>query len=109
MYWETLPNWIWFFYYLFLLTTLGAAIFCVDQNKIKGFSIVTIVFTITVPIVSMINSIERMEGLNEFQHLVNQLQQGAYWSFYTLIGFLFLLVWWVIVLSKNKLKTDNAY
>lgn len=102
MYWETLPNWVWIIYYLFLLATLGTAISSVIRKKMLKLSIIAIVLTMTVPVISLINSIGRAEGLNEFEHLVTQLQQGAIWSIYTIIGFLFLIVWWVIFLFKNK-------
>ncbi|WHY75266.1 hypothetical protein QNH20_14015 [Neobacillus sp. WH10] len=108
MYWETLPNWFWIIYYLFLFTTLGTAIFSVTQKKIKGLSILTIVFTLTIPIVSLINGIERMKGLNEFEHLVGQLQQGAFWSIFIIIGVLYILFWWVIFLLKN-MNTETSY
>ncbi|MCR8859991.1 hypothetical protein NQ113_22645 [Bacillus pseudomycoides] len=102
MYWETLPNWFWAIYYLFLLITLGTAIFCVIRKKMKKLSILAIVFAITVPIISLINSIGRAEGINEFEHLINQLQQGAIWSIFMTIGYLFLLVWWIFFLLKSK-------
>ncbi|WP_438824948.1 hypothetical protein [Bacillus sp. JJ722] len=105
MYWETLPNWFWAIYYLFLLTTLGTAIFSVVKKKHQRLSILAIVFTISIPIVSLINSIGRAEGMNEFEHLVSQLQQGAIWSIFTIIGYLFLLVCWVLFLFKSKTKT----
>lgn len=108
MYWETLPNWFWIIYYLFLFTTLGTAIYSMKSKKIKGLSILTIVFTVTIPIISLINSIERMKGLNEFEHLVSQLQQGAYWSIFVIIGVLHILLWWVIFLWKN-MKTETSY
>ncbi|WP_026584707.1 hypothetical protein [Bacillus sp. J33] len=101
MYWETLPNWFWIIYYLFLFATLGAAIISVAQNKAKALSIITIVLTITVPMAGFINSVERSRGVNEFEHLVNQFQQGAYWSIYTMAGYLYLVVWWGIFLSKK--------
>lgn len=67
----------------------------------KGLSIVAIVITITIPIISLINSIGRAEGRNEFEYLVSQLQQGAIWSFFVIIGYLFLLVWWALFLFKK--------
>jgi hypothetical protein len=104
MYWETLPNWYWVIYYLFLLTTLGAAIFSVVRKKMKNLSIVTIIIAVTVPILGLINSIGRAEGMNEFEHLIIHLQQGSIWAIYTIVGYLFLLVWWVLFLFKNKTK-----
>lgn len=101
---ETLPDWFWALYYLFFLATLGTAIFSVVKNKQRGLSILTIVFTVTIPIISLINSIGRVEGMNEFEHLFSQLRQGAVWSIFTVIGYIFLLVWWVLILFKSKSK-----
>ncbi|MGG3451795.1 hypothetical protein [Domibacillus aminovorans] len=109
MNWETIPNWVWMIYYLFLLATLGTAIFSVIRKQMIGLSIIAIVLTMTVPIISLINSIGRVKGLNEFEHLVTQLQQGSIWSIYAIVGFLYLLVWWGMLLIKNKMKTEVPY
>ncbi|MFZ3591256.1 hypothetical protein ACOI1C_18940 [Bacillus sp. DJP31] len=102
MYWETLPTWFWIIYYLCLLTSLGTAIFSVIRKKIIGLSIIAIFLTMTVPLISFLNSMGRAEGLNEFEHLVNHLQQGSVWSFYTILGYVYLLIWWVLLLNKSK-------
>ncbi|KHE68117.1 hypothetical protein [Halobacillus sp. BBL2006] len=103
MQWESLPDWIWAIYYLFFITTLGTAILSIVKRDNKSWSIVAALFTITVPIVSLINSIGRPVGMNEFEYLVSQLQQGAFWSIYVLIGYFFLLGWWGLFLFKaNK-------
>jgi hypothetical protein len=104
---ETLPSWFWIIYYLFLFITLGTAIFSLIRKKIISLSIIAIVFTITVPIISLLNSIGRAEGLNEFEHLVNQLQQGSIWSIYAIIAYLYLLVWWVLFFNKSKITVHN--
>jgi hypothetical protein len=67
MYWETLPNWFWVLYYLFLLSTLGTAIYSIVKKKGKILPFLTIVFTVTIPIVAFINSIGRAEEMNEFE------------------------------------------
>jgi hypothetical protein len=102
--WDTLPNWFWVIYYLFLLTTLGTTIYSFVKRKMKGLSIIAILFTVTVPIIVLINSIGRAEGMNEFEYLVSQLQQGALWSYFTSIGYLFLLLWWVLFLFKSRVN-----
>lgn len=109
MYWETISNWVWMIYYSFLLVTLGTAIFSVIRKTMIGLSIIAIVLTMTVPIISLINSIGRAKGLNEFEHLVTQLQQGSIWSIYAIVGFLYLFVWWGMLLIKNKMKTEVPY
>jgi phosphotransferase system glucose/maltose/N-acetylglucosamine-specific IIC component len=99
MYWETLPSWVWVFYYLFLFLALGIGISNVIRKRMVGLSIIAIIFTITVPIISMLNSIGRAKGINEFEHLVTQLQQGSIWSIYAILGFLYIAVF----LVKNKI------
>ncbi|WP_421379677.1 hypothetical protein ACOJQI_16005 [Bacillus salacetis] len=98
-----LPNWFWALYYFFLLITLGATIFSITKRKLIGLSIVAIMISVTVPIVSLLSSTGRGDGMNEFEHFVSQLQQGAIWSILVAIGYLFLLVWWALFLFK---KTD---
>jgi hypothetical protein len=105
MYWETLPKWFWTIYYLFLLTTIGTAIFCLVKNKLKGMSTIAIFFSVTVPIISIIKSIGRTEGLNELEHFVSQLQQGSIWPIITIIGYLYIIVWWVYFL-KSKARNQ---
>ncbi|MFD2922162.1 hypothetical protein [Halobacillus naozhouensis] len=99
---ETLPSWFWVVYYLLLFITLSFAVFSLIRKRIKGLSIIAVVFAVTVPIISMLSSIGREEGLNELEHLVHQLQDGELWSIYVVIGYLYLLVWWVFILKQNK-------
>ncbi|KAB2331393.1 hypothetical protein [Bacillus mesophilum] len=102
MYWETLPSWIWVIYYLFLLLTLGTGILNVIRKRMISVSILAICLVITVPVISLVNSIGRAKGVNELEHLVAQLQQGAIWSIYTVTGTLFLFVFWILLFIKNK-------
>ncbi|MGN8842482.1 hypothetical protein ACTNDN_06610 [Niallia sp. HCP3S3_B10] len=109
MYWETLPSWVWLIYYLFLFLTLGSGILNVFQKRMLGLSIIAIVTTITVPIISMLNSIGRAKGINELEHLAAQLQQGSIWSIYAVIGFLYLFVYWVLFFIKYKVNSEVSY
>ncbi|MGM0904698.1 MAG: hypothetical protein ACQEXB_27000 [Bacillota bacterium] len=109
MYWETLPSWIWAIYYLFLFATLGTAIMNVIRKKVLFLSLITMVLTITVPIISLLNSIGRLEGVNEFEHFVTQLQQGSIWSIYAVLSFLYFFVYWVMLIFKNKLATEVTH
>lgn len=56
-------------------------------------SIVAIILTVTVPITHFINSMYRPRGMNEFELLVSQLEQGALLSIFVLMGYLYLLLW----------------
>ena len=108
MYWETLPNWFWVIYYLILLTTIGAAIWSLLKRRMKGLSMIAIALAITVPIVSMLNSIGRGEGVDELEHLVSQLQQGAAWSVFVTVSYLFLAVYLVLILFKSRQSGREA-
>lgn len=107
MYWETLPNWFWVIYYLFFLSTAGTAIYSVIRKKRIRLSLAAILFAVTVPIISLINSIGRAEGMNEFEHFLDQLQQGEMWTVFTIAGYLFLFVWWVLFLLNSKAKKQD--
>lgn len=108
MYWKTLPDWFWKIYYLFLLMTLGTALFGVIRKKIRWLSVLAIVFVIIVPVDNILNSIGRAEGMNEFEHLVSQLEQGANWAIFSIIGHLFLLMflllWWIFFCLRKEIK-----
>ncbi|WP_319005832.1 hypothetical protein [Metabacillus niabensis] len=65
-------------------------------------SLVAIVIVITVPIISLLNSVGRKEGLNEYEYLISQLQQGSMWSFYAVLGYLYLVVWWFLFIFAYK-------
>jgi hypothetical protein len=102
LYWETLPSWVWLIYYLFLFLTLVIGTLNAIRKRMLGLSIIAISLTITVPIISMLNSIGRAEGINEIEHLFSQLQQGSIWSIYAVIGSIYLFVYWVLLYIKNK-------
>jgi energy-coupling factor transporter transmembrane protein EcfT len=111
MYGETLPAWFWVMYYLLLLTILGAAVFSVVKLKHKRMSVSAILFTVTIPAVGLTNSIGREEGMNEFEHLISQLQQGAIWSLFTVTGYVFLAGWclWLLfstIKRKQVISSD---
>lgn len=97
---NTLPAWFWIAYYLFLAITIGVAIYNLSNRKSIRLSLLVIWIAITVPIVGLLNSIGRFDELNEFQHLVNELHQGALWAWYACSGYLFLAVWWILLLLK---------
>jgi hypothetical protein len=97
---NTLPAWFWIAYYLFLAVTIGVAIYNLSTRKTNRMSLLVIWVAITVPIVGLLNSIGRFDELNEFQHLVSELQQGLLWAVYAFSGYLFLVVWWIMLFLK---------
>lgn len=104
MNWVTLPDWLWIIYYLFLLSALVAGIVSLIKNKYIILSIISIIFAITLPALGLINSIGRLENTNEFQHLFIQLQEGSIWAIYSVIGYLYLFLWFILFLVRLKKK-----
>ncbi|WP_186579507.1 hypothetical protein [Aquibacillus kalidii] len=102
MHWESLPSWVWFVYYLFLFATIALAITYIMKKKRRNLSIIAILFSISTPIIGILNSIGRARNVNEWEHMIIQFQQGAIWSIYVVLGFLYLLVYWGIMLIQNN-------
>lgn len=105
---ETMPNWFWIVYYSLLLITLGAAIFSVVRKKMINLSMPTIVFTVMIPIITLINSMGRTEGMNELEYFFSQLQEGVIWSILIAALYLYLIVWWVLMLFKKDKNTSSS-
>jgi hypothetical protein len=97
---NTLPAWFWIAHYLFLAVTIGVAIYNLSNRKTRRMSFLVILVAITVPIVGLLNSIVAPPELNEYQHLVNELQQGSLWAWYACSGYLILVVWWITLFLK---------
>lgn len=102
MNWETLPGWFWGIYYLFLFITFYIAMWSITRKKMIRLSLLTIIFVLTIPLVTVVNSIGRPRGANEFEFIIMELQQGAWWAMFAVAGHLFLLVWWLVFFNKRK-------
>lgn len=112
MFWESIPDWVLGIYYLFLISTLIIGILNFIKDNNRTFSIISILFSITIPFLGIINSIDRIEGFNELEHLFIQLQKGSIWAIYSVIGCLYLLIWLMLYLinsRKIKLISKNSF
>jgi hypothetical protein len=93
---ETLPGWIWLIYYFVLLVTFGTTMIFAVKNKMLILSLITLIITGTLPIFGLVNSIGRNEHMNEWELLVIDLQDGAIWAIYSILGYVWIGVWWVV-------------
>ena len=108
MYWESNSGWIWGIYYLFLLLTSIIAIINIFKNKNKVGSFIAIIFSFTIPIISIINSVGRNEGVNEFKHLLINVKNWEIWAIYLLIGYMYILIYIsFIVINFNRRSIRN--
>lgn len=100
---ETLPDWFWILVYLFLLVTLGRAVFSIAKKKHTVFSVLIILCCFAVPILSFMNSTYREYDMNEFEHLLSELQNGELWSIIVIIGYILIFSWWGIFWRDKKI------
>ncbi len=92
--------WFWIIYYLLLMTIFLRAIISVIKKKQIVMAMVAILVIISVPMISLMNSIGRPLEMNEFEFLVKELQQGALWAVFTIAGYIYILIWFVFSLKK---------
>lgn len=102
MFWETLSVWFWIGYYLFILLIFTTAVISVIKKRRMAMSMIAILLTISVPMVSLMNSIGRPVDTNEFEFLAAQLKHGALWAIFALVGYAYMLYWFIsFFVQKN--------
>ena len=47
------------------------------------------------PIIGIVSSIGRGPGINELEHLVSEIQVGAFWAIYVAFALLYIIFSWV--------------
>lgn len=90
----------WIIYYLFLMTIFVRAIYSAIKKKQVPLAMIAILVIISVPMVSLMNSIGRPLEMTEFGFLARELKQGALWAIFTIAGYVYLLVWFILSLKK---------
>ena len=94
----SLPIWFWVFYYLSLFTSLVLAISMFARKQRRTAATFVIFIVLTIPFISLINSIGRGEGMNEGEFLLEELYDGALWALYSVCGYLVLLWCWLKII-----------
>ncbi|MGP4062896.1 hypothetical protein [Halobacillus sp. H74] len=101
---ETVAPWTLILYYLFLLLVLGTSLFSLMKKRSISLALVTAFIVITIPLVTIINSIGRSEGYNEWDYFLHSIQIGEVWAIYVGLGNLFSIVWLLIFFFSRKMK-----
>lgn len=96
----TLPMWFWIIYYIILFLTLISGIMNWIRQRYSALSAITIIFSLLVPIMGLVYTVGRTEGLNEFGYLFAQLKARDPWAFFIILGYLYLLVWWYFFVNS---------
>ncbi|WP_258535700.1 hypothetical protein [Bacillus sp. 03113] len=86
---------------LIFVVTLGASIYSLLKKQNRVLSALAIIFVVSIMLLGLRNSIGREVGHNEVEHLFFNLQQGSVWAFYVVIGYFYILIWWLVFLKSN--------
>ncbi len=90
----------WIIYYLLLMSIFVRAVYRVIKKKQVALAVIAIFLIISVPMVSLMNSIGRPLDMNEFEFLAREFTHGALWAIFTIAGYIYLLVWFILSLKK---------
>lgn len=107
MYWETMPGWFWVIYYGFLAVTFLTAVIRITQKRKFLIEIPLLILVVTIPVVGLLNSADsiRLVEQNEVGFFLSQLNQGAAWTIFSVVGYCVILVWWIgLFVEKRKVS-----
>lgn len=99
---ETIEPWVLMLYYLLLFLALGTSLFSIFKKRNTGFALISAIIVITIPPVSMVNTIGRSQNHNEFDHLLFSIQNGEMWSIYVILGYLFSILWLTFFIFSKR-------
>ncbi|MDC2864096.1 hypothetical protein [Bacillus sp. BP-3] len=85
---SSLPGWFWAIYYVFLLIAFSLSCVYLSQKKKQRISIIGSIINIC--------CIAR-EG-NEWDHFKLSFSQGESWTFFTLGGHIYILLWTLLLI-----------
>lgn len=98
---ETLPNWFWIMFYLFLLLTLASAIYSNFKNRRIYLSYISIILSLLVPVMGFLFSLGRAEGQTELGYLLAQLGAGDIWAVLITLFLVYFVVWWFLLIKEK--------
>ncbi|MEK4670747.1 hypothetical protein ABER68_10910 [Paenibacillus alvei] len=101
MMFETLPNWVWLFYYLFIIATLAAALYNAMRKRKRALSVFTAIVTLITPFLSFLFALGRRDGLNEWEYIGIGFQEGSIWALTVTAVHLMIVAWWFFFFVKD--------
>jgi uncharacterized membrane protein YdfJ with MMPL/SSD domain len=104
---ETLPDWFWILYYLFIITTFVTSILNAVRKRKKFLSIFAAFITLITPFLSFLYAIGRGDGLNEWEYIGIGLQAGSLWAMTVTAAHLVTIAWWFFFFSKFNTEVKS--
>lgn len=104
MYWETMPGWFWVIYYGFLAVTFLTAVIRITRRRKFLIDMPVLILVFAIPVVGLLNSADsiRFVEQNEVEFFLSQLQQGTFWTIFSVVGYCVILIWWIRVLMEKR-------
>jgi hypothetical protein len=90
----------WIILYLLLIIIFVRAVYSVIKKQQVPLAMIAILVIISVPMISLMNSIGRPLEMSEFEYLTREFKQGSLWAIFTIAGYLYLFVWLILSLKK---------
>lgn len=101
---ETLPNWFWIIYTIFLFLSLVTGLIGLVRQWLSTLSAFTIALSLLAPLVSFVYTIQRSNDVTEFGYLIAQLKIGNLWAIFITVIFLYLIAWNILLLTYFIIK-----
>ncbi|RDW18121.1 hypothetical protein CWR48_11045 [Oceanobacillus arenosus] len=105
---ETLPNWFWVIYYIFLLLSLVTGVIGLVRQWLSTLSSFAIILSLLAPLVSFVYVVQRSNGLTELGYLLAQLKTGDLWAIFITVMFLYLIAWNLFLLTYLIIKMSKT-
>ncbi|RDW19819.1 hypothetical protein [Oceanobacillus chungangensis] len=104
---ETLPNWFWIMYSIFLFVSLITGLIGLVRQWKSTLSAFTIALSLLAPLVSFVYSIQRSNSITALEYLIAQLKIGDLWAIFITVIFLCLITWNLFILSYFIMKLSR--
>ena len=85
---ESLPDWFWTLYIIFLFLSLITGIVGLVRQWFSTLSAITIALSLLAPLVSFVYSVQRPAGVTELGYLLAQLKTGDLWAIFISVIFI---------------------
>ncbi|WP_042222169.1 hypothetical protein [Oceanobacillus manasiensis] len=100
--WESLPSWLVWPYGLFILSTIGMAIWSISKKRMQDLAYPALAMAIITPIATIFYLIGRGAGVNEFEYIMQNVVKGDIMAIFIFALYGYLIFWWVVTAIKWK-------
>ncbi|PAV29764.1 hypothetical protein CIL05_10390 [Virgibacillus profundi] len=101
---ETLPGWFLIIFLMFLFLTFIISAICYARAVQTTISVIALILSLAIPLINLVFSAQRSGEMNGYEYLIAQLQDGNWWAILIIVGYVYLIVWWVLFINKQLIR-----